>query len=364
MPQLNSKLPIAALFLSLAAFSSTARAAPIGLGRIELPDGLRSFEPKLSAQLLDGAQGLRGLTELKSSCTFDEPACAAGEAREAKLEEIVQGRVKPLEGGFSFELQRLSAVDGRVLQRSEGAVEGGPLDLASGMEHGMCELLGGGKCQGTLRVDGEVSSGDSSSSGANVNPLARRGHVLVDGTDRGELPLASLPLSVGRHKVQLDGLERRVRIAYGRETRLDAANNLADTGAAVASAKSAAPLQTSLSNGNTRTIESARLPAAPLIASSSPPPLSSEAKAGRITLAAGGALLATAAGLELYALAQSGALDHRYQAGQLTSADAPSYGHVQAAGVTAAVLASLGGAALLGGGVLLWLSPNGVGGSS
>ena len=204
------------------------------------------------------------------------------------------------------------------------------------MEHGLCVLLGGDPCEGSLKVRDESGGG---------------AHIVIDDKDRGALPL-TLSLPVGRHLVRVGSDERRVRIALGRETSLLATQR---SGALALQDDDAAA----------RANPNPPAPAAALVSSSSAQPLASETtlsprgRAARLILAAGGALLMTSAGVELYARAQSAVLDGRYTSGQLTAADASSYGHVHTAGVAALLLAATGAGALATGGLLWLISPGG-----
>jgi len=312
----------------------------VGLVPLQLPDGLRGFADKLTAQLHDGALGLprlRGLEAVaRGACLFDEGGCLADLARSAKLARLVSGRVVQGDGSYAFELRLWSAADGRELGAQRGSVAGGPLDLAGGMEHGLCALLGGDPCEGSLKVRDESAGG---------------AHLVIDDKDRGALPL-TLALPVGRHLLRVGGDERRVRIALGRETRL------------VAVERSGA-LSLQDDDAPARASQNPSAPASALVSSSSAQPLAPDAalsprsRAARLILAAGGALLMTSAGVELYARAQSAVLDGRYQSGQLTAADASSYGQVHTAGIAALLLAATGAGALATGGLLWLVSPGG-----
>jgi hypothetical protein len=175
-------------------------------------------------------------------------------------------------------------------------------------------------------------------------------HLLVDGRDLGTLPLsAPIALPVGRHLVRAGNDERRVRIAYGRETQIVCA---AKTGEVALLDGDGAP-----------NAQVAPIVEAPTEAVSTAPSATGETsvrtRAARLALAAGGALLMTAAGVELYARVQSAVLDNRYQNGQLTAADSASYSHVHTAGVAALLVGATGLGALAVGGTLFLLSPDG-----
>ncbi len=308
----------------------------VGLYPFALPDGQRAFADQLTAQLRDGAAGLPNLQSLKAlahgACLTDESTCLAAAARNDALTEMVAGRVLATPKGFAFELHLFAADDGRELSVQRGTIEGGPLDLAGGLEHGLCKLLGGAPCEGSLLVAGAGVVGT---------------HLVVDGRDLGTVPLsAPVSLPVGRHLVRAGNDERRIRIAYGRETRIVCA---AKTGEVALLDGDGAP---SALSGEAPADAVAAVPA-------STAETSVRTRAARLVLAAGGALLMTAGGVELYARVQGAVLDNRYQRGQLTSADAASYGRVHSAGVAALIVGATGLGALAVGGTLFLLSPDG-----
>jgi len=287
--------PVTALAAAPGAAGRASAAEPgaAGLYPLQLPDGQRGFADKLAEQLRDGATGLPGQRGFalvpRGACLADEAMCLALLARRAGLGAMVAGRVMQTERGFTFELHLYGAADGRERASQRGAVEGGPLDLAGGLEHGLCALLGGGSCEGALRVSGVGRA---------------REHLFVDGQDRGELPLsAPLSLPVGRHLVRAGSDERRLRIAYGRETQLFCAER-----AGALELLDRAPVETLVA-----TAPLAGRPSAPALALNEPAltVVSPRRRAAWLSLAAGAGLLMTAGGLELYARSEGAVLARR-----------------------------------------------------
>jgi hypothetical protein len=329
----------------------------LGLYPVELPDGLTGFADKLAAQLRDGALGLPKISAAqklaRQSCMFDEPGCLAEVAKSAQVSRVVSGKVRVAPQGYAFELRLIDARDGRELGTQTGAVVGGPLDLAGGLEHGLCELMGGAPCTGTVHLQSEGSDGV---------------HVSIDGADRGALPLPALALPVGRHLIRAGDQERRVRISYLRETQLACAGSgsqltLTDLGSDAIQGVASDPMAPINPGAPSSAAPQSSLPSRTPANFPSPSgaKLDPRTRAGRLMLALGGALLMTSAGLEIYARAESNTLEHRYQTGQLTSADEASYGKVHTAGVAALLVAATGAGAAVTGGILFVISPTGAG---
>ena len=337
------------LSFSTLALATPARASPVpppqppaaagesvGLYPLQLPGGQEALQDRLLGQLHDGAASLPGLKAFdlipRSACFADEGGCLAAAARSASLSQIVSGQVDATSKGYKFTLRLFDARNGALLEQQSAVVEGGPLDLAGGLEHGVCALLGAAPCVGALAVRVEEGA-----SGA---------RLTVDGQDQGVLPLAKpLSLTVGRHLVRAGADERRVRVSYHRDTRLLCAQR-AGAWALLDDAPDAAPAA----------------PASALSAAQAEravPAISSQGKVGRLLLAGGAALLVSAAGLEWYSRAQASALDDRYRNGALTNFDKPAYGRVSASGAAALLTGAVGLGALGVGGIVLLGAPSG-----
>jgi hypothetical protein len=336
---------------------STPHRETLGIYPVELPDGLTGFADKLAAQLRDGALGLPKISAVqkltRGACLFDEPGCLAEVAKSAQVSRLVSGKVRVAPQGYGFELRLIDARDGRELGTQTGGVVGGPLDLAGGLEHGLCELMGGDPCTGTVHVQGDGSDGV---------------HVSIDGADRGALPLPALALPVGRHLIRVADQEKRVRIAYLRETQLACAGSgsqltLTDLGTDLIQGVASDPMAPINPGAPTVAAPQSALPSSTPTnyASASSAKMDPRTRAGRVLLALGGALLMTSAGLEIYARAESNTLERRYQTGQLTPADEASYGKVHTAGVAALLVAATGVGAVVTGGILFLISPTGAG---
>ena len=341
-----------ALSFTLLGHSAPARAEPavmpppppppavgeaVGLYPLQLPGGQEPLQDRLLGQLHDGAASLPRLRAFdlipRGACFADEGGCMAAAARSASLSQIVSGQVDATSKGYKFTLRLFAAKDGALLEQHSAMVEGGPLDLAGGLEHGVCALLGAAPCVGSLAVRLEEGAAGA--------------HLWVDGQDQGALPLQRpLSLTVGRHLVKAGADERRVRVSYHRDTRLLCAQRAG----AVALLDDTAGLA----------------PAAPALAlaalkppANAAPGLDSRGAVGRLLLAGGAALLVTAAGLEWYSRAQASALDDRYRSGALTDADKPAYGRVTASGAAALITFAVGLGALGVGGIVLLAAPSG-----
>ena len=300
----------------------------IGLYPIALPAGHEGGEARLAAELHDGASALPGVRAFdlirKGACEPDEGGCLAEAARTAKLDAVVSAQVSTTETGYRYHVRAFAARGGELRGEEQGEVLGGPLDLAAALEHGVCTALGAAPCNGSLWVG--VVPGDGID-----------GSVLVDGVDRGSLPLAKpLSLPVGRHLVQAGGAGRRVRISYGREARL-LSTSRGGQPALLAEGESAVPAQV-LAEGVAPAADGA-LPRAVI---------------ARILLGSGAALLATGAGLQLYSAtrgsAQPASPASPGQAG-------PGRG---AAGTAALLLAATGLGTLAVGGILVAATPGGL----
>lgn len=305
------------LAVLLCSFPALAAPGRIGLYPLSLPDGQAQLGDRLSAQLHEGAAVLPGVRAFDlvahSACGADEAPCLAAAARHAGLEAMISAAVTASDSGYRFQLREVAA-DGALLHESRGEVRGGPLDLAGALEHGVCELLSAGPCEGELRVLGERRS---PALPEEVNSVHQG--VVVDGEDRGALPV-TLRLPIGRHLVQVGDAERRVRIAYDRTALLTAAMRAGSLALldAPAPPASAAPL------------------AAVSAAAPAPQP---RATAARLLFGSGLALLVAGAGVALYSGTSAGAQTH--------------------AGLAAAALAATGAGATLAGGLLLALTPSG-----
>ena len=320
----------------------------IGLYPLQLPAGQEQLQDRLLAQLHDGAASLPRVRAFdlipRGACAADEGGCLAAAGRAARLSQMVSGQVESTTIGYRFTLRLFASKDGAQLSEQKASVEGGPLDLAGGLEHGVCALLGASPCTGNVLVRaGEGAAGV---------------RLFVDGQDQGALPLAKpLAIPVGRHIVKAGAEERRVRVSYHRDTRL-LCEKRGGAPSLVDDKPDAAPM---VASATVATATNAA-PAAAVNAGSAPG--MGEAKVGTYLLVGGAVLLAAAAGFEWYARSNSSALDDRYRSGALTDADKPAYGTVRSAGTTAAVLGAAGLGALGLGGILLLLPSGQPGGAN
>lgn len=308
-------------------------ATRVGLYPLSLPEGQGALEPRLAAQLHEGAATLPGVKAFdlvpRSSCQPDEGECLAAAAKHAGLDEMVSAAVSATPHGYRFQLRLFDG--SRLKEQLDETVQGGPLDLAAALEHGVCRVLGASPCLGELRVR----------SGADVAGT----HLFVDGLDRGALPVNPLQLAVGRHLVRAGTSEQRVRISYGREARL---RGEARTGGPV--------LIEDSGQAEVPAVALAQVPAAP-----GPDSLvQGRSRAARLLVGAGAALLVASAGAALYSRLEAANLDARYQRGALVDADAGRYATVRTTGVLATGLAATGAGALAAGGLIFALSPSGV----
>ncbi len=300
----------------------------IGLYPISLPAGHEGLGGRLAAELHDGASALPGVRAFdlipKGACEPDEGGCLAEAARSAHLDAVVSAQVSSTETGYRYHVRAFAARGGEPRGEEQGEVPGGPLDLAAALEHGVCAALGASPCNGSLWVG--LVPGDGID-----------GNVLVDGVDRGSLPLAKpLSLPVGRHLVQAGGAERRVRISYGREARL-LSTSRGGQPALLAEGESAVPAQV-LAEG-----------AAPAADTALP-----RAMIARFLLGSGAALLATGAGLGLYSAAHGSAQP-------ASPAGVGQMGSARGAASTAALLlAATGVGSLAAGGILVAATPGGI----
>jgi hypothetical protein len=157
----------------------------IGLYPLQLPRGQEQLQERLEAQLRDGAATLPRVRAFdllpRRSCAADEGGCLAAAGRDASLSRMVSGQVEQTARGYRFTLRLFAAKDGALLKEEKAQVEGGPLDLAGGLENGVCALLGAAPCTGSLFVRaGEGAAGV---------------RLVVDGQEAGALPLER-PLSL------------------------------------------------------------------------------------------------------------------------------------------------------------------------
>lgn len=341
----------AALALLLFAHASAVRAAPfagrvgeppqtgrgvaqaeggeaIGLYPLALPAGHEALQDRLAAQIHDGAAALPGVRAFdlipRGVCLADEGDCLAAAARSANLDGIVSARVDALPQGYRYHLRAWEARNGALRGEERGEIAGGPLDLAGALEHGVCAALGRAPCAGTLRVRVEPGMGPA--------------RLTVDGKDLGALPLGQpARLPVGRHLVEAGGAERRVRISYGREAQL------------LRTARAGTPVLLDAAE--------AAVDAAPLAALAEGPaprdPGPGRAMVARLLVGAGAALLATSAGLELYARTSSAQADPRAPPGETAAGPAR-------AGTAALLIGATGLGALAAGGILFAATPGGV----
>jgi hypothetical protein len=323
-------MPIRVLVAVLLGFCAAARAARperVGLYPLSLPDGQAQLEGRLAAQLHEGAAALPGVKAFDlvahSACAPDEGECLGASAKLAGLQAMISARISATQHGYRWHL-RAFALDGTLLGEERSELQGGPLDLAGALEHGVCALLGGAPCQGEIRI-----ASDAGVAGT---------RLFIDGEDRGALPIEKpLTASVGRHLVKAGADERRVRVSYGRSAHL------------ACRLRAGAPAlldEADLAPAAPRPQEGISLAGA-------------RSGAARVLLAAGAALLVGAAGAELYSRLESRALDSRYRSGALTEADASRYSAVERAGVLATVLAATGAGAIAAGGLVIALTPSG-----
>ena len=336
------------LLLSSAALGAPGR---IGLYPLQLPGGQEELAQRLAVQLHEGAATLPGVQAFDlvahSACAPDEGGCLAQAARRAGLEAMIGAELHATPRGYSYRL-RVFDLKGVEQGSAEGDVQGGPLDLAAALEHGVCEALGAAPCLGTLKLQ----SGDD----------AAGAHLWLDGQDQGALPLGkALSLPVGRHVVKLGDDERRVRVSYGREARLSAGLR----GGQLALLDAASPggvLAVALAEATPRSALAIAPPAA-LSAAAAPRALQPERdRAVRVLFAGGAALLAAAAGVGLYSHLEANALDARYRSGALTDADAGRYRTLHTATIAATALAATGAGAVLSGALIFSLGPTGLSG--
>ncbi|MBS2024987.1 MAG: hypothetical protein JST92_21520, partial [Deltaproteobacteria bacterium] len=264
----------------------------------------------------------------------------------AGLTEIVSAQVSQKEKGYAIVLRLFDARTGDEKNTHKAQVEGGPLDLAGALEHGVCSLLGAAPCVGQVSVRTDPT-------GCKVGAFAPK--LFVDGKEDQTLPLAkALSLPVGRHSIRAgSGEERRVRVSYGRETKLFCEVR-AGTPELSDDVIDAAPLVLADKPAAVRAPQGA--PSGALDAKGAPK-LSPQAAGGRLLVAGGLALLAVAAGTGLYANLRSNTLDERYHAGALTDADKPAYSSVHAAGAVSLTAAILGGLGLVTGTTMALLAP-------
>ncbi len=301
----------------------------VGLYPVSLPDDQARFQETLAAQLHEGAATLPGVKAFdllpQSACAPDEGACLAEVARRSGVDQIVTAAVEKSGAGYRFHLRVFEQAKLRD-ERSE-EVQGGPLDLAAALEHGVCRAMGAAPCLGELQL------------GSGGDVVGQR--LLVDGVDLGALPAPALQLAVGRHLLKVGESELRVRVSYGRVTR------------ARCEARQGAP---ALIDGAAALEPLADLP----VMKSMPPEVRSRSRAALTLFSAGAALLVASAGAELYSHLAANQLDGRYQRGALTDADAARYASVRRTGILATVLAATGAGAIAASGVVLALSPAGV----
>ncbi len=321
------RLLLAAAALLLAA--APARADDrVGLYPIALPLGQEQLEGRLAAQLHEGAATLPRVKAFdvlpRGSCAPDDADCLAGTATRAGLDQIVSAEISATARGYRTHLRVFGNLGGEGKLRSElqEEVQGGPLDLAAALELGICRVLGAAPCLGELRVSSD--------------PAVAGAELWVDGKLAGALPLAkALPLTVGRHLVQLGKDESRVRISYGRSAQILC--GMRDLRPALVDAL----------------VLSAPAPVA-LKGFTEP-----RSRAARVLIASGAALVAASAGFGLYSRLEGHALDARYQGGALSDADASRYSVVHTTGTIALGLAATGIGAIAAGGLVFALAPSG-----
>ncbi len=310
-------------FILLAAVTSVR----VGLYPLSLPEGQTQLQERLAAQLHEGAATLPGVTAFdllpKSSCEPDEGACLAEVARMSGVDQIVTAAVAKTEAGYRFHLRVFEQAKLRDEVAEE--VQGGPMDLAAALEHGVCRAMGVAPCLGELQLD----SGDE---------VAGQ-HLSVDGLDRGALPAPPLQLAVGRHVLKVADSELRVRVSYGRATR------------ARCEERQGAPV---LIDGSAAVLALTVLPAKAI-----GPDAQARSRVATTLFSAGAALLVASAGAALYSQVAANQLDWRYQRGALSDADASRYAAVHRTGILAVALAATGAGAIVASGLVLALSPDG-----
>ena len=299
----------------------------VGLYPLSLPEGQAQLQERLAAQLHEGAATLPGVTAFdllpQSSCAPDEGACLAEVARKSGVDQTVTAAVEQTGKGYRFHLRVFERA--RLRDELSEEVQGGPLDLAAALEHGVCRAMGAAPCLGELQL------------GSSAEVAGQ--HLTVDGLDRGPLPLPTLQLAVGRHLLKVGDSELRVRVSYGRATR------------ARCEERQGAP---ALIDG------SAALPAAVAVqAQPMAPEVRARSRAALTLFSAGAALLVASAGAGLYSHIAASQLDSRYQRGALTDADAGRYAAVHRTGTLALALAATGAGAIAASGLVLALSPSG-----
>jgi hypothetical protein len=299
----------------------------VGLYPLSLPEGQGQLQERLTAQLHEGAATLPGVTAFdllpQSACAPDEGACLAEVARKSGVDQTLTAAIEQTSKGYRFHLRVFERA--RLRDELEDEVQGGPLDLAAALEHGVCRAMGAAPCLGELQL------------GASAEVAGQ--HLLVDGLDRGALPLPPLQLSVGRHQLKVADSELRVRVSYGRATR------------AHCEERQGAP---ALIDGNAALPEAVAVQARPLA-----PEVRARSRTALTLFSTGAALLVASAGAGLYSRVAASQLDSRYQKGVLTDGDASRYAAVHRTGTLALALAATGAGAIAASGLVLALSPSG-----
>src|SRR5205814_4788969 len=114
---------------------------------------------RLEAQLHEGAAALPRVRAIdlvaKSACAPDEGECLAASARKTGFDQMVSAQVAQTPHGYRFHVRAFSARDGALAGEHQGEVRGGPLDLASALELGVCHALGAAPCLGELALSSE-----------------------------------------------------------------------------------------------------------------------------------------------------------------------------------------------------------------
>lgn len=351
---LRAPLALLAPLLLAAAAHAARPSEAVGLYPVALPEGHEAAQARVLAELHEGAAALPGIRVFdlvgRSACAPDEGACLAEAARGSNLDAVVSAQVEAVATGYRFRVRAFSAPGGALRGEERGEVAGGPLDLEGALEHGVCAALGRGPCEGSLWV-GLVPGEDAD------------GQLVIDGVDRGSLPLARpLLVPIGRHRVQAGAAEARVRVAYGRAVRLvatarDGEPALVDAEGRAAPAiaePAAAPERESAS-----AVARSR-PGAPADAVAAPAPgaglegAPARVLVARVLLGSGAALIAAGAGMGLYAAANA----PRAQA--TPSGGAPAAGTGGGASTAALLLAASGAGALAVGGIVVMATPGGL----
>lgn len=299
-------------------------AVRVGLYPLSLPPGDEPLKARLAAQLHEGAATLPGVSAFdllpQTACAPDAAGCLADLARRTGVDQVLTVEVLP---GPAFHLRAFE--NGKLRDQLSETVQGGPLDLAAALEHGVCRVMGAAPCLGELQLSsaGEVAGQ----------------RLLVDGLDRGPLPAAPLQLAVGRHLVKVGESELRVRVSYGR------------TAHARCEERQGAPAL----------LEGAPVSVSALLASAPAPSpeVRSRSRVALTLFSAGAALLVASAGAELYSRTAASQLSARYRAGALSDADAGRYASVRRTGILATALAASGAGAIAASGLVLALSPSG-----